>query len=259
MKKSLKQYIQSKPQRTVVGTWTDGHSTTTIEVAGITGFDFIILDGEHGFSDNPSYVNLIRAAEAADIMPIVRVPGSWDEASFKRFLDAGASGVLVPNVDTKEDAEKAVRYSKFAPIGKRGCCPFYRSNDFGEKYGHTDYYQKSNEEVTTMLLIESKEGVDNFKEIASVPGVDAVLIGRVDLASSMGFPGDYENPIVNDAIEYVLKTSLDSNLITGMYCFNSDDCQRWLKKGIHFVTGGTDRLLLLQAYKKVLKEIRQEA
>ena len=123
----------------------------------MAGYDFVIIDNEHACHSNPNFLHLIRAAEIREIAPIVRVPGPVVEDHFKKALDMGASGVLVPNIYTKEDAERSVRYSKYAPIGNRGCCPFLRSNLYGTKYGTVDYYPKSNDEVSTILLFETKE------------------------------------------------------------------------------------------------------
>lgn len=117
MKKSLKNLL--KNGQNVVETWADGESVTAVEVAGLSGYDFVIIDDEHGCHNNPNKLELVRAAENADIIPIFRVPGFSYEDSIKKVLDIGAGGILVPNISNRAEAKQAIRYSKFASIAQR--------------------------------------------------------------------------------------------------------------------------------------------
>ena len=156
MKKTLKSIMT--PGKKVLGTILQLPSEEIAEILGYAGLDLIILDMEHCPSTHSKTVSLIRACEAADTLPFVRVPDVTDEDSIKKALDAGAAGILVPNVESVEQARKAVEYGKFAPMGKRGACPFVRANRFGQGNRST-YYEKANEDTTIMVLVEGPEGV----------------------------------------------------------------------------------------------------
>lgn len=240
------------------GTWTEGSSPTNVEVLGMAGYDFVIIDNEHGCHANPNFLHLIRAAEVRKIAPIIRVPGPDIEDHFKKALDMGASGVLVPNIYTKEDAEKCVRFSKFAPVGNRGCCPFLRSNYYGEKYGSIQYYSKSNEEVCTILLFETKEAVENIDDILSVPGIDGVFIGPVDLSVSMGIPGENDNPKLVKTIEYIVEKAHQHGYPAGLFCESAEAVMKWINK-VDFITNGYDIGVLLGAETALLKQFKEAA
>jgi len=255
MKTSFKSLLSSGKQ--IVGTWTDGNSNTLIEVAGMVGFDFIIIDNEHGCHNNPSFIDLVRTAESADIVPIIRVPGPCHEDPIKKALDMGAAGILVPNVSNREDVELVVKYSRFAPVGKRGCCPYLRSNNYSLKYGTIDYYPKSNDEVTVILLIENVDAVQNIDDMLSVAGIDSILFGRVDLSISMGIPGQLNHPDMKAAIEAVSAKAKLRGIPVGMVGFGTEDTVQWAHSGkVDYVTVGGDVSTLIAAYQSDLKKIR---
>ena len=134
------------------------------EILAHAGVDVIILDTEHSPTGYEKLVSLIRACETFGALAFVRVPSARDEAAIKRALDAGAGGIMIPNVDTAEDARRAVEYAKFPPLGRRGACPFVRANAYGGE-DRTDFYAKANAETAIILLVESPEGIRNLPEI----------------------------------------------------------------------------------------------
>lgn len=243
--------------RKPIGTWTDGHSNTVIEVFGYTGFDFVIIDNEHGCGNNPSFIDFIRSAEAADIVPIFRVPSPHNEDSIKKVLDSGGAGVLVPNVKMKEDVEAAVMYSKFAPLGNRGACPYVRANQYILKHGTSDYYGKENDDVTLMVLIENVDAIENFDEIINVPGLDAIVFGRVDLSVSMGIPGQIDHPTMTESISKMITKANDKGMYAGMVGFGDAEAIEWSKNpDIDFVTNGTDIGTLIKSSRDFISAVR---
>jgi len=254
MKKSLRSLF--KEGNPVVGTWADGEKATDIEIAGLSGYDFVIIDEEHNCHTNPNKLELIRAAENANIIPIFRVPGFSYEDSIKKVLDMGAGGILVPNISSKEEGMQAIKYSKFAPIGNRGACPFVRANDYGYKYGEIEYYQKANEEVTIIFLIENVSAIENFDEIISINGLDAILIGRADLSVSMGIPGQYENPKLLSEIKKIVEKARKNGVPAGMVAFSVEDTMRWLKDDIDFVTTFIGAGSLIKMNRDIVKAIK---
>ena len=256
MKKSLKDLLGQ--EQNIIGTWVDGISGTEVEVAGLSGYDFVIIDDEHGCHNNPNKLELIRAAENSDIVPIFRVPGFSYEDSIKKILDMGSGGILVPNISNKTEAEQAIRYSKYAPIGNRGACPYVRSNNYGTKYNVIEYYDKANEEVTVMFLIENVGAVEKFDDIISVEGLDAVLFGRADLSVSMGIPGEYEDPKLLADIKSMIKKSREKGIPAGMVCFDYDDTMRWLNDDVDFITTVFGQGSIIRSNQELVKKIKYD-
>jgi 4-hydroxy-2-oxoheptanedioate aldolase len=180
------------------GTWLQSASPTFAEMAAVAGFDFIIMDEEHGMGELQHAIDMMRAAQCADATFIIRVPSS-EPTYLRRLVDGGAEGLLVPMVETAEQARAIVEAVRFPPRGKRGnAFDITRSSSFGLV---PDYYGRADDNLLIIVQIETKLGVDNALEIAEVEGVDVVFIGPTDLSGSIGMPGQTGAPEVNAAIE----------------------------------------------------------
>lgn len=238
----------------LIGTFMMTDSQEVLEILGEGGFEFVVIDEEHGGLQDVCYSNLVRTAEAAGVIPIFRTPGLVED-SVKRALDAGASGVMIPNVSSADDARMAVSLSKFPPIGHRGACPYVRANHYGEGDKQA-YFRKSNEEVALILLVEGPEGVANFDEILEVEGVDAVFFGPFDLSVAMGIPGEIDDPRVVEAIRTMIHKANAKGVFAGMLGVDAAATQRWIQEGADFILVMQDTLLLLKACKDILAEIK---
>lgn len=179
-------------------------SELVIECIAQGGFDYVVIDLEHGALDNVDTVNLIRAAQGRGLAPFVRI-NTISRASVLHPLDAGAAGIIVPNVKSVGEARALVEWSKFAPIGQRGV-GVVRATMFG----HADYasnmseYQRvSNEETLLLLQCETKECLESIDEIASINGVDGIFIGPFDLSFALGIPMQFDSPVFHDALKKV--------------------------------------------------------
>ena len=192
-------------------------SEALAEILAHAGVDVIILDTEHSPTGYEKLVSLIRACETFGALAFVRVPSARDEAAIKRALDAGAGGIMIPNVDTAEDARRAVEYAKFPPLGRRGACPFVRANAYGGE-DRTDFYAKANAETAIILLVESPEGIRNLPEIVKVEGADMLQIGTVDLAVAMGLPGQTEHPEIMEALHRTAALCAEHGRHMAWYC-----------------------------------------
>jgi len=151
------------------------------------GFDFVIIDAEHGPISIQSAQNMIRAAETANITPIIRVANN-DEDLILRALDIGAQGIEIPQINSKSQAIKAVRSVKYAPQGERGVCRYVRAANYSsmDKY---EYFKSANNETIIIAHIEGVKGINNLDEILSVPDMYVIFIGPYDLSQSLGIPG----------------------------------------------------------------------
>lgn len=182
-----------KPVSVVNPTYTSGG---LVELLARIGFDVIFIDTEHGPAGWDDVENMVRAAELANATPIIRVQAN-DASTITRALDRGAGGVQVPHVNTRVEAEAAVRHAKFAPLGHRGFAG--GRSAFGEKM--TEYTRRANEETMVVVMLEEVEALENLGEILKVDHIDVFFVAPGDLAQSMGLPGQMDHPKVQAAVD----------------------------------------------------------
>lgn len=188
-----------KERRLTVGSWIQTGSPVAAEIMAATGYDWIAVDCEHSEIGLEMTASLFRALAAYDTLPLVRVREN-DTLAIRQALDLGARGVIVPLVNNAEQARRAVASAKYPPEGVRGF-GYCRMNEWGRQFD--DYAAKANEEIAVIVMIESKEAVENIDEILSVPGVDGVFIGPYDMSSTYGLTGQTEHPVILDACKRV--------------------------------------------------------
>lgn len=249
-----------KAGRLAIGTWFLVKCPEAVEAAGAAGFDFVIIDTEHGSYDLESVVEMIRAAESQGATPIVRTPdGSLKE--IKRALDAGAVGILVPDVRTGEEASQIIRFTKYETEGRRGSCPVVRAT----MYGITDwktYTEWCEENTMVWALIEHTDGVRNIDSIVSA-GVDAIMLGPFDLCMSMGLKGDRFHPDVTKALTHVTEVACSKGVDVVAVLAGPEpeefleEAKFWKSKGCRLITTIIDTQYLSYNYQRVLAKFRE--
>lgn len=232
MKKLFKSLFASDEK--VIGYFLSSNSAEIIEVTAAAGFDFVIIDNEHACWGIAPNIDLVRAADAAGIATLIRVP-ELTETYVKWALDLGASGVMVPGVSSAAEARRAVELARFAPAGNRGACPYTRNNLFGVK-DTVEYFARTNEETAVVALIEGVEGVNNYDEILEVEGLDAVFFGPMDLSASLGIPGQVTHPKVEAAIKEMIDKANRRGKKAGMFVADKDQARKWLAAGADYIT-----------------------
>ena len=196
-----------KQGKKVSGAWSQIASPIATEIMARAGFDFLMIDMEHGPGDVLALVAQCQAMNGSDAVPFVRAP--WNDfVVIKRILDAGAYGVLVPYVNTKDEAQAAVRACKYPPQGIRGIAGSPRAAGYGQNI--MNYLKYANDEIFIMTAIETPEAVANLDEILAVDGLDGLFVGPMDLSTSMGYFGNPNNPQVQQVIAGVEKKVLAS-------------------------------------------------
>lgn len=234
-----------------IGAFITAPCPEVVEVLGVAGFDFVIIDTEHTASGIETVVDMMRAAEIYGMTPIVRVPDDIPK-NISRYQDVGAYGVQVPMVHTAEQAERIVKAMKFSPEGNRGM-----SGGRGTKWGRiNDYRKESNEESFVAVMCESLEGLKNIKEIAKVKGLDAIFIGAFDLSQALGVPGDVTNPIVEDAIAEIYDACIESSVIPGIVAPSLEMARKRIEQGFLYVTILDDMAFFADAVEKRLKDVK---
>lgn len=217
-----------------------------VETAGYAGLDFAILDMEHGPVSYETMQNNIRAAQAAGIFPIVRVEALSDIAIAKA-LDIGAMGVQVPQVSTREEAERAVRFAKYHPLGERGVCRFVRAARYSALPGK-DYFKLANQTLV-IIQLEGAEAIRNLDAILAVRGVDIVFIGPYDLSQSLGVPGETSHPKVVAAMRDIVKRAAARKVVTGTFTDSPETMRMWMQAGVKYISYSTDVGIFQEACK----------
>ena len=236
---------------TVVGTMITLTTPAVAEVLAKIGFDWLFIDGEHG----PFETGVIQAILQAvgDRVPcVVRVPVA-EEMHIKRTLDLGATGIVMPQINTAEQAERAVRFSRYAPEGSRGV-GLARAHGYGLTF--REYVETANDTVAVIVQAEHIEAVENIESIAKVPGIDAVLIGPYDLSASMGKIGQVDDPAVVEAIGHVTRTCLDAGVRLGIFGMGAAAVRPYMEEGYTLIIAGVDTMLLAESAKKLLSDLR---
>jgi 4-hydroxy-2-oxoheptanedioate aldolase len=187
----------------VFGVFSKTNDPFFIEILGKSGFDFVILDREHGPNSIRELYPLVMAAWLNDLYPVVRV-GSLEESEVQRVLDLGVAGIQIPHIESAADAERARRFIRFHPQGSRGVCRFVRAAEF-TAMDRGAYFAAQNE-VASILMIEGSSGVVNAGAICQSPGHDVVFVGPYDLSQSLGIPGQVGDPRVTSLVESIVAT-----------------------------------------------------
>lgn len=238
-----------------IGSWlTIGHPAVA-EIMAQAGFDWLTIDMEHSAISLSQAEDLIRVVELCGLPPLVRVSEN-NSNIIKQVMDIGAHGIIVPLVNTKEDAQAAVAAVKYPPIGTRGV-GLYRAQRYSLDF---ESYRKWNQENCVVIaLIEHVKAVENFESIMRVDGVDAFIIGPYDLSGSLGCPGEFDNPKVKEALEEIYAKAKKHGYLMGQHVVNPDPLlvKEKIKQGFKFVGVGTDFLFLNTTCKSCLTEIRK--
>lgn len=234
-----------------------------IEIVAYAGFEFYMLDMEHSRVNLETMEHCIRAADAARITTIVRVPEN-NSTFIRQAIEAGALGIIVPHIKNSHDARKAIESIRYAPEGKLGMCPAIRSANYSAP-GWDDYLKHASQNVMFIPILEDKEAIDDMEGIFAVlkPGVDAVWFGRADLAQSIIKPGqkvDWDAPYVNASYEKTLATSTKTGIpvMVAPWPETSVRCAKEaIGKGARIILYDIDQLLFYKVCLDVVKEMRQ--
>jgi 4-hydroxy-2-oxoheptanedioate aldolase len=247
-------FVFNQKEVTRLGTWVQINNPEVVEIMGNGSFDFVILDMEHGNIWYESLVDLIRAAKLRDLYSIVRVP-ELNGPSIMKVLDLGANGIIVPQVSTKEQAQKAVSFAKYPPDGQRGSCPCIRAaNHYVEDWGR--FAKKCNHDVSVIILVEGPEGIKNFGEIVQTEGVDAFMIGPFDLSVALGIPGEVTHPLVEQKLDevFALAKAYNKEIIGVDFSNNPIDAEanlkKWKARGSRIFMTGIDKWIFTGAVKQ---------
>lgn len=253
--KDLRQVLQTGG--CAVGSWINSGSPIVAELMAAAGFDFLTVDAEHSAVDVPQTQVLFQAIRAGNpnCAPLVRLPGN-DYATTKRYLDAGAAGVIAPLINSAEQARELVQAVKYPPQGKRGV-GFCRANMYGIHFDEAVTW--ANDQTLVCVQIEHADGVRHIDEILSVPGVDAVFVGPYDLSASMGITGQFDAPPMLEALRRILSACREHRVAPGIHVVQPDaeEVMRRIRQGYRLIAYSLDITMLAKACQDGLVGIRQ--
>jgi len=235
-----------------VNGWLAIPNSFAAETMAHQGWDTLTVDMQHGVVDYQAMVTMLQAVSTTGTVPVVRVP--WlDPAMLMKALDAGAYGVICPMVNTREDAQKLVAWTHYAPRGTRSFGPVRAL-----LYGGADYPQHANDTIVTFAMIETAQALDNLDDILSVEGLDAVYIGPSDLSLSLGCAPamDELDPKAAQAVDHILARAKAHGIVAGIHNTSPESALRRIAKGFQFVTVSSDARLIAAGAQQVMAKMR---
>jgi 4-hydroxy-2-oxoheptanedioate aldolase len=238
--------------RQQIGLWNSIPGPVVAEAVATCGFDWIVIDTEHALTDVPDVLPMLQAMASWPVSPVVR-PAANDPVLIKRILDFGAQSLMLPYVQTADEARAAVAAIRYAPRGMRGVAGLTRASRYGLVEGYT---ARAEEELCLILQIETAEALARIEEIAAVDGVDGLFIGPNDLATSMGHPGQPGHPDVALAIEDAIKRIVAAGKPAGILTFDAAFARSCMAWGTRFTAVGMDLALMVAAARRLAKDFQ---
>ena len=248
---AFKQALQNRQRQ--IGLWVSMANPYTAEMCAACGFDWLLIDGEHSPNDLTAILGQLQAVAPYPSHAVVRPPigETW---MIKQLLDMGATNLLIPMVETADQARELVQAVRYPPQGVRGVgARLARVSQFGAQ---PDYLQKANDRICLLVQIESQQALDNLDDIAAVDGIDGIFIGPSDLSASMGFLGQPGHPEVQAAIADAVKRLAAAGKPSGILSLDEEESRRHVEMGITFVAVGGDIAILTDGARALAKRFK---
>ena len=238
----------------LAGAWCNLSSAITVEVAALTGYDWVLIDHEHGPGDNLSLLQQLQALGMSSTAPIVRI--AWNEMPrFKRALDLGAMGIMIPYVQSKDEAEYAVKSMQYAPTGYRGVASSPRATGFSLDF--KSYHAQANDNLLTVVQIETETALENLEDIAEVDGVDVLFVGPLDLSISLGISDPFNNQQFFQVLKQVGQVAGNNGKAAGILLPHGELIQAVLPLGFSFIAAGSDGGMVVNGMKNTIGKFNE--
>lgn len=248
--KNLKKRL--KQGDTLNGCWLSLGSSLTAEIVGQAGFDWVLIDLEHGAGSEKDVLYQLQALEHTSAGAIVRVE-SAESQRIHRVLDMGAEGIMCPKISNPADAQKVVDGLHYPPHGSRGVAKMVRATGFAQNFDH--YYQEAQETILGVVQIETVEVLNHLDEVAAIEGVDVLFIGPADLSMELGIFGQFDHPRFKEALKETVNAAQKAGKATGILFFNPDDYQTYHNLGIRLIACGADAAFVSDGARNLAKKL----
>lgn len=229
-------------------------SPNLVEIIGLSGFDFIIIDAEHANFSFGEIENMIRAAQLVGMSAIVRTPDA-SEANVLHALDSGASGVQIPSLRSAKAAREIVGYSKYHPLGERGWAPGCRAGDYAFTPAQS-YIEQANRDTLIVVHVENAAMVDDIDALCDVEHLDVVFLGTGDLSQSLGHPGNAKHPDVLRAVDKVIEAAARRGKFVGAVASTPADLEALAKRGVNYIAWQSDLVIYKNALKSAVEHFK---
>ncbi|MCW3109086.1 MAG: 4-hydroxy-2-oxovalerate aldolase [Segetibacter sp.] len=248
--KNLKSKIKSG--QAVNGCWLNLGSSLTAEIVGLAGFDWVLIDLEHGAGNEKDVLAQLQALEHTHTAAIVRVE-SAEKQRIHRVLDVGAEGVMCPHINNLDQAKKVVSGLRYPPEGSRGVAKMVRASGFGKNFD--EYRNSANENIVGVVQIETIEALDHLDEIAALDGIDVLFIGPADLTMALGIFGQFDHPLFVDAVKATVSAAQKAGKSTGILIFNPNDYSTYYNLGIRMIACGADATFVAEGARNMSEKL----
>jgi 2-keto-3-deoxy-L-rhamnonate aldolase RhmA len=237
------------------GTFLNLGSSLTAEIAGQSGLDWLLIDLEHGAGDRHELLFQLQAIESTPAAAIVRI--AWnDPVRFKRILDLGSSGIMVPYVQSADEARRAVAAMRYPPAGVRGVASMHRACGFGSNFD--EYFRSADSQLLTVVQIETAAAVDHVDEIAAVDGVDVLFVGPMDLSISLGIARQWDHPAFSAAVNKVVSACRKEGKAAGTLVQSEEQIERSVAVGFSFLALSSDGAMVVKGMRGAAAAFREE-
>ena len=236
----------------VHGCWLNSGSEINAEIVGKAGFDWVVLDLEHGIGTENNLINQLQALSGSTTIKIVRVEALVRQR-VSRVLELGADGVLFPQIQNSQEAEQAISFMRYPPDGVRGMANMIRATDFGQSF--EEYYTGYKDNVLGVIQIETLESLNHLDEIASIDGVDVLFVGPADMSLALGVFRQFDHPRYIETLERVRDAARKAGKATGTLLRHAGEYEKYYKLGYRLLGCGADSVFVLQGALAMAKEL----
>ncbi len=237
---------------TLIGCWLNLGSPITAEIVGSAGFDWVLIDLEHGAGTEPDVLHQLQALEHTPAAPVIRIE-SFERQRTHRVLDLGAEGIMCPRISNPEEARKFALGLAYPPEGVRGVAKMVRATGFGTDFN--TYYNEQEENILGIVQVETAEILQNLDEVAAIDGVDVLFIGPLDLSMALGVFGQFDHPVFTDAVRATVNSALKAGKSAGILLFNPDDFRKYNDMGLNFIACGSDAVFVANGARETAKKM----
>jgi 4-hydroxy-2-oxoheptanedioate aldolase len=227
---------------TLTGCWLNIGSPLTAEMVGLAGFDWVLIDLEHGAGTEADVLHQLQAIEHTPAAPVIRVE-SFERQRIHRVLDLGAEGIMCPRINSPGEAHRFTDGLAYPPAGVRGVAKMVRATNFGSDFN--SYYKNQQEDILGIVQVETAGILNHLDEIAAIENVDVLFIGPLDLSMALGIFGQFDHPLFVSAVKATVEAAEVAGKAAGILLLNADDIKKYIDLGIRFIACGSDSLFVV--------------
>ncbi|MEX2573636.1 MAG: aldolase/citrate lyase family protein [Balneolaceae bacterium] len=244
-----------KGGETLFGCWLNLGSSVTAEIVGLSGFDWVLIDLEHGAGTEKDALYQLQALQNTPSAPVIRVESSQRQR-IHRVLDLGAEGVMCPRINNAGEAKKMAAGLLYPPEGERGVAKMVRATGFGNNF--PDYYKKAKDNILGVAQIETAEVLGHLDEIAALEGIDVLFIGPADLSMELGIFGQFDHPLFREALRATADAAGKAGKATGILLSDPDDFKTYHELGIQLIACGADAAFVAKSARATAGKLRDQ-